>query len=95
MNDEKRRGEIDKITETIIGCAYKVSNTLGAGFLEKVYENATAHEIRKTGLKVAQQHDIIVRYDGVVVGENAADALVEELVLIKPKVEIKRVVLNF
>lgn len=38
------------ITEKIIGCAYAVSNTLGVGFLEKVYENALAHEIRKAGL---------------------------------------------
>lgn len=35
------------ITETIIGCAFKVQNTLGTGFLEKVYENALAHELRK------------------------------------------------
>ena len=46
--------EIDKITETIIGCAFKVSNTLGAGFLEKVYENALAIEIQRAGLSVQQ-----------------------------------------
>jgi GxxExxY protein len=39
--------ELEQITEKIIGCAYKVSNTLGNGFLEKVYENALAHELRK------------------------------------------------
>jgi hypothetical protein len=50
-------GKIDRInelTEKIIGCSYIVSNTLGAGFLEKVYENALAHELRKAGLKVLQ-----------------------------------------
>ena len=41
-------------TEKIIGCAYKISNVLGCGFLEKVYENALAHEIRKLNLKVEQ-----------------------------------------
>ena len=46
---------LNPITEKIIGCAYTVSNTLGAGFLEKVYKNALAHEIRKAGLKVVQQ----------------------------------------
>ena len=44
-----------ELTERIIGCAFKVSNTLGCGYLEKVYENALAHELRKAGLKVEQQ----------------------------------------
>jgi GxxExxY protein len=44
--------EIDQVTKKIIGCAYTVGNTLGAGFLEKVYQNALAHEIRKSGLKL-------------------------------------------
>ena len=39
--------ELNRITERVIGCAYTVSNTLGTGFLEKVYENALAHELRK------------------------------------------------
>jgi GxxExxY protein len=52
------------ITEKIIGCVYTVSNTLGAGFLEKVYENALALELRKAGLKLVQQRSIQVRYDG-------------------------------
>lgn len=47
MNADERRLELDRITEKIIGCVYKVSNTLGCGFLEKVYENALARELRK------------------------------------------------
>ena len=47
--------EIDKITETIIGCAFTVSNTLGAGFLEKVYENALAIEIQKAAALIADK----------------------------------------
>jgi GxxExxY protein len=43
--------ELNTVTERIIGCAFAVANTLGAGFLEKVYENALAHELGKTGLK--------------------------------------------
>ena len=44
-----------ELTEKIIGCAFKVSNTLGCGYLEKVYENALAHELRKASLQVEQQ----------------------------------------
>src|SRR5690349_16983104 len=75
----------DELTQKIIGCAYKVSNTLGSGFLEKVYENAYAREISKSGLKVQQQYPIKVFYDGDLVGEFAADLLVEETVLIELK----------
>ena len=85
MNGDERRLKLDKITERIIGCIYKVSNTLGSGFLEKVYENALTLELRKNGLKVQQQHGIQVRYDGVVVGEFAADLLVEDKVIIELK----------
>lgn len=75
----------EEITEKIIGCAYTVANTLGAGFLEKVYENALAHEIRKTGLDVKQQSPITVYYDGVVVGEYVADLVVENEVIVELK----------
>jgi len=49
--DETR---LNALSERIIGCAMKVQNVLGAGFLEKVYEHALAHELRKTGFSVAQ-----------------------------------------
>lgn len=77
--------EIDKITERITGCAYKVSNTLGIGFIEKVYENALFHEMRKDGLKVVQQHPVKVNYDGVVVGDFYLDILVNDLVIVELK----------
>jgi len=77
--------ELDKITERIIGCAYKVSNTLGIGFIEKVYENAHFHEMKKDGLKVVQQHPVKVNYDGVVVGEFYLDMLVNDLVIVELK----------
>ena len=77
--------ELDKITEKIIGCAYTVSNTLGIGFIEKVYENALFHEIKKNGLNVVQQHPVKVIYDGVVVGEFYLDMLVNDLVIVKLK----------
>ena len=77
--------KLNQITEKIIGCAFRIANELGCGFLEKVYENAMAHEIRKAGLKVLQQHPITIRYDGVVVGDYIADLLVEDLVLVELK----------
>jgi len=73
------------ITEKIIGCAYTVANTLGCGFLEKVYENALAHELRKEGLVVLQQAGVKVIYDGVVVGEYVSDLLVENEILVELK----------
>jgi len=60
-------------------------NTLGAGFLEKVYENALAHELRKAGLTACQQHSVEVRYDGIVVGSYTADLLVQNTVLVELK----------
>ena len=81
----KKEGEINQITEKIIGCAYNVSNTLGAGFLEKVYENALAHELRKLDLNVRQQYPIKVLYDGLVVGEYFADLQIEDRVLVELK----------
>ncbi len=83
--DERRYARIDEITEKVIGAAYKVANTLGCGFLEKVYENALAHELRKLGLKVLQQQPIEVRYDGVVVGYYITDLLVEDILPVETK----------
>lgn len=77
--------EHDELTQIIIGCAYKVSNALGSGFVEKVYENALAHEVNKSGLKVQQQYQIKVLYDGLIVGEFAPDLLVAEKVLVELK----------
>lgn len=74
------------VTERIIGCAFRVANALGHGFVEKVYENALAHEMRKCGLGVVQQRGIVVFYDGVIVGEYTADLLVEDQVIVELKV---------
>jgi GxxExxY protein len=75
--------DVNTITEKIIGCAYRVSNSLGIGFVEKVYENALAHDLQSSSLKVVQQAPIKVMY--VLVGEFFADLLVEDLVLVELK----------
>ena len=77
--------ELNDLTDRIIGSALTVSNALGAGFLEKVYENALAHELRKAGLAVAQQRGVTVTYDGVTVGDYAVDLLVQESVIVELK----------
>jgi GxxExxY protein len=77
--------EVNRLSERVIGCAFQVLNTLGAGFLEKVYENALAHELRRTGLTVAQQRGLTVTYDGVVVGEYNVDLLVEGTIIVELK----------
>jgi GxxExxY protein len=74
-----------EITERIIKGFYTVYNTLGYGFLEKVYENALAIELRKLGLTVEQQASIKVHYSGTLVGEYFADLLVEQLVILELK----------
>lgn len=81
----ERRAVLDQITETVIGCAHQVSNTLGVGFLEKVYENALAIELHHAGLEVAQQRRIEVRYRELPVGEFVADIVVEDRVIIEVK----------
>ena len=80
------RTNLNGLTERIIGCAFKVANALGHGFIEKVYENALAHEMRKSGLGVVQQRGIVVFYDDVIVGEYTADLMVEDQVIVELKV---------
>jgi GxxExxY protein len=73
---------VNGLSERIIGCAFQVINTLGVGFLEKVYENALAHELQRGGLSIVQQQGIRVYYDGIVVGEYTFDLLVEGTVMV-------------
>ena len=77
--------EDEALTKKIIGCAYTVHNTLGAGFLEKVYENALKIELEQAGLAVTQQEPIKVHYQGHLVGEYFADLWVENQVIVELK----------
>lgn len=85
--DNETNGSLpsSELTEKIIGFAYNVSNSLGCGFLEKVYENALAHELRKHGFQVSQQQKINVLYDGIVVGYYEADIVVNVCLIIEVK----------
>jgi len=83
--------EYEKVTETIIGCAYGVYNKMGFGFLESVYEKCLLIEMRKAGLDAELQKSIIVYYEGEVVGEFVADIIVNDAVIIELK-SVRRIV---
>ena len=61
------------LTEKIIGLAMKVHRALGPGFLESVYRNALAFELRRAGIAVELDKRITVRYENVIVGDFVAD----------------------
>ena len=75
----------EQLTKQIIQAFYTVYNALGYGFLEKVYENALAVELREMGLTVVQQAEIKVYYAGVLVGKYYADLLVADAVIVEIK----------
>jgi GxxExxY protein len=73
------------ITGKIIKGFYNVYNSLGYGFLEKVYENSMVIELRSMGLSVEQQKPIAVYYRGALVGEYFTDLLVDGVVIVELK----------
>jgi GxxExxY protein len=77
--------DINALTEKVIGCAYRVHNELGSGYLEKVYENALRIELTEAGLPVNQQHPIPVFYREQLVGDYFADLLVSDCLIVELK----------
>ncbi len=75
-----------RISERVIGCAFEVSNTLGAGFLENVYENALAVEFARAGISFGRQQGLSVSYKGEFIGQYVADFLVEKCLIVEIKV---------
>ena len=84
MNTEQC-GYVDALTERVLGAVFEVSNTLGAGFLEKVYQRALLHELRLRGIRAAAEVSFPVTYKGQAVGETFAGILVEEVLVIELK----------
>ena len=74
-----------EITDKILKCFYEVYNTLGYGFLEKVYENALCLELKNIGLKCKKQHKIDVNYKDENVGKYFADLIIDDKVIIELK----------
>ena len=83
--------EYEKGTEIMIGCAYRVYNKMGFGFLESVYEKCLLIELRKAGLDTETQKPITVYYEGEVVGEFVVDILVNDAVIIELK-SVRRII---
>ena len=83
--------EHEELTEKIIGCAFRIYNKMGYGFLESVYEKCMHIELKKLGLKFDIQKKITVFYENDVVGEFIADLIVNDIVIVKLK-SVKRIV---
>lgn len=85
--------EFEELTHKIIGCAYKVFNELGFGFLESVYKKAMIIELSKSRLKVESEKSLKVYYDNKVVGEFSTDLFVEDTVVVELK-SVQNIVKN-
>ena len=77
--------EINNLTHKVIGCAYKVHNVLGSGFLEKVYENALTLELKRLGIDARQQFKLPVLYEGERVGLYFPDLWIEGQLIVELK----------
>ena len=77
--------EYKELTHKIIGCAYKVFNQLGFGFLESVYRKSMIIELEKAGLKSEEEKSLHVYYDNTVVGNFSIDLYVEDTVVVELK----------
>jgi GxxExxY protein len=82
MNADKY---FESLTERVLGAIFEVSNALGAGFLEKVYQRALLHELRLQGIRVESEVSFPVTYKGQLVGDYFADILVEDVLVIELK----------
>jgi GxxExxY protein len=79
------QGSLDSLTERVLAAIFEVSNTLGAGFLEKVYERALLRELALRGITAAAQASFAIVYKGEYAGEYFADILVEDVLVIELK----------
>ena len=85
MIQGEERAALEALVETVIGAAYEVSNVLGAGFVEKVYERALLQELMLRGVSAATQTPFSVAYKGKSVGVYMADLVVQDLLLVEVK----------
>ncbi len=77
--------EYKELTEKILGCAYRVYNEMGFGFLESVYEKCMLIELSKAGLNAESQKPITVYYEDEIVGEFVADIIVNDTIILELK----------
>jgi GxxExxY protein len=83
--ESDERASLEALVETVIGAAYEVSNVLGEGFLEKIYERALIEELGLRGLRVKAQAPFPVAYKGRHIGTYSADLVVEDRLLVEVK----------
>jgi len=84
-SDSDERARLEALAEKVIGAAYEVSNVLGSGFLEKIYERALIEELRLRGIRVQPQATFPVTYKGKPIGNFAADLVVDDCLLVEAK----------
>ena len=83
--------EYQEVTETIIGCAYRVYNKMGFGFVESVYEKCLLIELRKAGLNTESQKPITVYYESEIIGAFVADIIVNDAIILELK-SVRRII---
>jgi GxxExxY protein len=83
--ESEERAALEALAEKVIGAAYEVSNVLGAGFLEKIYERALIKELGLRGLPVKAQPPFPVAYKGKHIGTYAADLVIDDRLLVEVK----------
>jgi GxxExxY protein len=81
--DANERESLNLLFEKVVGAVYEVANTLGSGFLEKVYERALKTELNSRGINVEDQAPIQIHYKGKNVGDYYADLLVEDKLIVE------------
>jgi len=79
------RDKLDSLTERVLGAVFEVTNTLGAGFLEKVYQRALLRELALRGIRATAEASFSVTYKGHSVGDYFADLLVEDVLVVELK----------
>ena len=77
--------EHEDLTDKIIGCAIEVHKKLGPGFLESIYENALIIELQRQNLRIEQQKEVMIKYDGVEVGRHRLDLIVDNTIVVELK----------
>lgn len=87
MRNSTKDYSLEPITREIIGAAFEVHNVLGYGFVERVYQKAMQVELELRGVKVELEPKIKVQFKGIIVGDYAADLLIEEKIIVELKVD--------
>lgn len=77
--------QFEELTGKILAACFEVSNELGCGFLECVYQNALMIALQEKDLEVEREHGLAVTFRGQEVGQFYADLLVEHSVIIELK----------